>query len=172
MPGNETCGSHVKEVSAGQSPGSGHPLPADGTCLITHHQLLLFHQSKPRGKVGGEEGEGEKRGRKGTAGGEGEEGGGKGRKKRRRGRRERKEEKEEREEGKGRRKGVEGGRRGGREKEEGSKKKKEKKVVFKELPNKFLILFKPVLECFTDEDIVSMSLEPPLDLLVEKPQLH
>ena len=29
--------SHVKEVSAGQSPGSGHPLPADGACLITHH---------------------------------------------------------------------------------------------------------------------------------------
>ena len=93
---------HVKEVSTGQSPGSGHPLPADGTRLITHHQLLLFHQSEPGRKVGGKEGEGNKNSRRG-------------------GRRERREREEEREE-----------REGEEEEEretEGGKKKKEKKVV-------------------------------------------
>ena len=73
--------SHVKEVSTGQSPGSGHPLPADGTRLITHHQLLLFHQSEP-GRRWEERREREIR----TAGGEGGERGGKGKKKGRRGR--------------------------------------------------------------------------------------
>ena len=71
--------SHVKEVSAGQSPGRGHPLPADGTRLITHHQLLLGHQSEPGERVGREEereeeGEEKKKREKWTARGGGRKG--------------------------------------------------------------------------------------------------
>ena len=41
----------VEDVSAGQSPGSSHDLPADGTHFVSFRQLLLLYQCEPVGRV-------------------------------------------------------------------------------------------------------------------------